>query len=236
MTERGRRHVQRDASSFSVGPSRLDWNGQSLNLALDERASPLLQRVRGRVRVHPQGLCSFSADLDAAGRHRWGPIAPCARVEVDLDQPGLRWSGTAYLDSNEGDEPIDRPFRRWDWLRAPLRDGHCGVWYDIEPREGEQRVIGARFAADGRTEPLPFVQRQPLPATRWWRVDRRTPTEGPTATVRQTLEDTPFYARSILQLQMEGAETDAMHETLDVNRLTSPIVQRLLPFRMPRTG
>ena len=51
-------------------------------------AAPLPRRVRGRVRVHPQGLCRFVAPLDAAGRHRWGPIAPCARIEVELDQPG----------------------------------------------------------------------------------------------------------------------------------------------------
>jgi carotenoid 1,2-hydratase len=236
MTERGRRHIHRAAHSFVIGPSRLDWTGQTLNLVLDERASPLPRRVHGRVRLHPQGLCTFSTNLDAAGRHRWGPIAPCARVEVELDEPALRWSGTAYFDSNEGDEPVERAFRRWDWLRAPQPGGACGVWYDTQPALGAPRAIGARFAPDGSVEPLPFQARQRLPATRWWRVDRRAPTEGPAAVVHETLEDTPFYARSVLRLQMGGTPTEAMHETLDVHRLTSPIVQRLLPFRMPRTG
>jgi carotenoid 1,2-hydratase len=186
------------------------------------------------VRVHPTGLCNFSTALDAAGRHRWGPIAPCARVEVDLAVPGLRWQGNAYLDSNEGDEPVERAFTRWDWLRAPQPDGRCAVLYDVQPRQGEARLIGASFSADGQVEPLNTAHRQRLPATRWWRVDRRVPLDGGGAVVQRTLEDTPFYARSLLRLPLGGVHVDAVHETLDVQRLTHGAVQRMLPFRMPR--
>lgn len=236
MTERGRGHVHRDANAFAVGPSRLEWSGQSLAVEIDERCSPWPRRVRGRVRLHPEGLTPFRTALDAAGRHRWRPIAPCARVEVDLPQPGLRWQGNAYLDSNEGDEPIDAAFVRWDWLRAPLADGRCAVLYDVQPRQGEPRLIGARFARDGGVEPFALDRRQRLPATRWWRVDRRLPMESSPAVVRRTLEDTPFYARSLLRMSLGGETVDAVHETLDVTRLTSPAVQRLLPWRMPRVA
>ena len=52
--------------------------------------------LRGeRLQCRPHGAIRG----DAAGHHHWGPIAPCARVEVDLDQPGLRWSGQAYMDA-----------------------------------------------------------------------------------------------------------------------------------------
>jgi carotenoid 1,2-hydratase len=234
MTERSRRHLQRDARSFALGPSRLDWSGQALAIDIDERCAPLPRRVQGRVVVYPRGLSSFGTALDAAGRHRWGPIAPCARIEVDLAHPALRWRGNAYLDSNEGDEPIERGFTRWDWLRAPLPDGRCAVLYDVQPRDGPARLIGARFAPDGSTEPFTLAERQTLPATRWWRVDRRVPTDGQSASVRDTLEDTPFYARSLLRLPLAGTVADAVHETLDVRRLTSPVVQRLLPVRMRR--
>jgi len=237
MTERGRGHVQRRAASLAIGPSRLDWNGRSLAIDIDERCAPLPRRVLGQVRLHPLGLSTFCAALDAAGRHRWGPIAPCARIEVDLPLPGLRWQGNAYFDSNEGDEPIDRGFVRWDWLRATQTDGRCAVLYDVLPRDGAPRTIGARFGADGSVEPVTVAQRQRLPATRWWRVDRRAPIEaGGTALVLKTLEDTPFYARSMLRIPLGGAPTDAVHETLDVRRLTSPIIQRLLPWRMPRVA
>lgn len=236
MTERGRRQVHRDAQAFAIGPSRAEWNGQSLLVEIDERCSPWPQRLRGRVRLHPAGLCTFSTALDAQGRHRWGPIAPCARVEVEMDTPGLRWQGHAYFDSNQGDEPIERGFARWDWLRAPLADGRCAVLYDVQPRQGAARLIGARFARDGGVEPFSLEQRQRLPATRWWRVDRRTPVDVSPAAIRRTLEDTPFYARSLLRLSLGGEAVDAVHETLDADRLVSPAVQRLLPWRMPRVA
>jgi carotenoid 1,2-hydratase len=236
MTERGRRHVRRDARSFAVGPSRLEWDGHALSIEVDERCSPWPHPVLGNVRVHPLGLCTFAAALDGAGRHRWGPIAPCARIEVDLPLPGLRWQGNAYLDSNEGDEPIERGFVRWDWLRAPLPDGRCAVLYDVQPRDGGPRTIGARFGTDGSAQPLDPAPGQRLPRTRWWRMDRRAPIDASSTAVQRTLEDTPFYARSLLRMPLGGALVDAVHETLDVSRLTSPIVQRLLPWRMPRVA
>jgi len=54
--------------------------------------------------------------------------------------------------------------------------------------------------------------------------------------VLRTLEDTPFYARSMVQAQLCGEEVVAMHETLDARRFASPLVQALLPWRMPRRG
>jgi carotenoid 1,2-hydratase len=235
MTERSGRALQRDATTFAVGPSQLAWTGSGLDIELDERCTPLPWRVLGRVRLHPSALSRFGAALDSAGRHRWGPIAPTGRVEVDLQRPRLRWQGRAYFDCNEGDEPIERAFERWDWLRAPLRGGHCAVLYDVQARDTARRLIGARFAPDGTAEPIALAgPQQHLPATRWWRVDRRVPAETLTPHVVRTLEDTPFYARSLLDLTLDGQRTPAMHETLDVARLVSPVVQRLLPWRMPR--
>jgi carotenoid 1,2-hydratase len=73
-----------------------------------------------------------------------------------------------------------------------------------------------------------------LPPSPLWRIDRRA---RAAARVQRTLEDTPFYARSLIELAPlggTGAATPAVHETLDVRRLASPIVQAMLPFRMPR--
>jgi carotenoid 1,2-hydratase len=192
--------------------------------------------VRGQVRVFPSALSRFSAPLDAAGRHRWGPIAPCARVEVDLPIPGLRWSGAAYLDSNEGDEPVDRGFRTWDWSRAALRDGSTAVLYDLRPAAAAspEQLIAMRFAPDGSAVPFEAPPRQALPRSRWGL--QRTQRADSAPRVLHSLEDTPFYARAVLDANLLGERVTAMHETLQVPRLQSLAVMAMLPFRMPRRG
>jgi carotenoid 1,2-hydratase len=234
MTERGQRHVQRSASSFVVGPSSLRWDGQSLVFDLHEVGVPLPQRVDGTLRVWPRALSNFNAPLDDGGRHRWGPIAPCSRVEVKLDRPALKWSGDAYLDSNEGDEPIDRPFTEWDWSRATLPDGSTAVIYDVRQKQGNDRVITQHFHPDGRSEAFEAPPRQSLPRTAW-RIDRSMRTDAQTpATVKETLEDTPFYVRSVLESGLFGQRVTSVHETLNVPRLVSLPVRLMLPWRMPR--
>jgi carotenoid 1,2-hydratase len=50
----------------------------------------------------------------------------------------------------------------------------------------------------------------------------------------KTLEDTPFYARSIVASRVAGRPVTAMHESLSLERFALPVVQFMLPFRMPR--
>ncbi|HRD95688.1 MAG TPA: carotenoid 1,2-hydratase [Rubrivivax sp.] len=237
MTERGRSSLARGATALVIGPSRVHWDGQALQVDIDEVCTPLPRRLRGRVRVHPHGLCRFVTPLDAAGRHRWGPIAPCARVEVAFDQPALRWGGHAYLDSNEGDEPVDRAFRIWDWSRATLRDGRTVVVYDLRPNTaagGVDRVIARCFAPDGSSRSFEPPPRRRVPRSMWGLVrTQRSDVDAPVH-VQQTLEDTPFYARSVLGATLLGEPVTAFHETLHVPRLVSWPVQLMLPFRMPR--
>ena len=52
----------------------------------------------------------------------------------------------------------------------------------------------------------------------------------------ETLEDTPFYARSVVAGDLLGQPVTAMHESLSMDRFTMPVVQAMLPFRMPRRG
>lgn len=235
MTERSSASMQRDAHTLSIGPSAISWDGQALTLRIDEINVPLPRRVRGTIRVIPEGLCSYSAALDDAGRHRWGPIAPCARIEVALDAPALRWSGRAYLDSNEGDEPIDRPFTDWDWSRAVMRDGSTAVIYDVRQKTGADRVLALRFDPKGEVTAFEPPPRRPLPGT-LWRVSRSIRSEGEQGpSVTRTLEDTPFYVRSELEAALLGERVTAMHESLSVPRLDSPAVRLMLPWRMPRT-
>ena len=235
MTERGSGNVERNAEHLRVGPSQLQWRGDHLQIDLDEISVPVPQRVRGTVRIYPEALCSYSAALDDTGHHRWGPIAPCARIEVDLAKPGLRWQGNAYLDSNEGDEPVTVPFKTWDWSRARMADGSTAVIYDVTQTSGARTLLAERFKPDGSWESFkPAAQREKLKPT-LWRIDRgiRSDSTAPSQVI-DTLEDTPFYARSLLQTQLLGERVTAVHETIQPQRLTSRAVQMMLPWRMPR--
>jgi carotenoid 1,2-hydratase len=50
----------------------------------------------------------------------------------------------------------------------------------------------------------------------------------------KTLENAPFYSRTLLDACLLGERRPAIHESLDLNRFRSRWVQCLLPFRMPR--
>jgi carotenoid 1,2-hydratase len=234
MTERGAAHNHRDRARLVIGPSQLHWNGQSLCIEIDEVGAPLPRRIRGTVTLHPQQLFRFSTPLDATGRHRWGPLAPHARVEVDLSHPDQRWRGHAYLDSNEGDEPIERAFTEWDWSRSAMKDGSTAVLYDLEPGRADGRLIALRFGCHGGVVPFEAPPRHELPRTAW-RLARRMRSDSPVQVVQQ-LEDTPFYQRSMLSSRLLGETVTSFHETLHVPRLVSPVVQAMLPWRMPRRG
>ena len=233
LTERGRRALDRRATALSIGPSCIDWNGTTLTIRLDEITFPIPSRLKGTIRIHPDGLSDAIYMLDRAGRHRWSPHVPCARIEVDLPRPGLAWLGRGYLDGNDGDRPLQEDFVRWDWSRASNAGG-ATVLYDVTRRNDVATTLALRFDPNGSVVPAEPPPSCTLPQTRW-RVARGTRADqGRAAQVVRTLEDTPFYARSLLWTHLFGAATPAIHESLDLDRFQSPWVQALLPFKNPR--
>ncbi len=233
MTERRRTAVHRTPDTLVVGPSAVSWDGTSLTVRIDERTVPVPRRIRGSVRLHPTALVDHPVTLDADGLHRWSPLAPCARVEVDMEHPALRWSGSAYFDTNAGDVPLEDGFVRWHWSRAELREG-TAILYDVTRRDGQASNLAIRVDPAGHVHPIPMSGAMSLPRTRWG-IERATQTEGAhRPTVVRTLEDTPFYARSLVASHVLGEPVVAMHESLSLDRFRSLWIQWMLPFRMPR--
>ena len=233
MTERGGRQVQRDASHLCIGPSSLTWEGDTLVVRIDEITAPWPSRIRGSLRLHPATRLERAWPLDDAGRHHWQPIAPCARVEVDLQAPGLRWSGAGYMDANRGGAPLAHAFTGWDWSRASHR-GDTFVLYDIRPRSGDVHCLALRFDAAGTLEPVEAPDLFALPRSAWGlrRATRADP--GHAVRIVRELENGPFYARAVLASSLRGVPLVAIHESLSLERFSAPWVQMLLPFRMPR--
>jgi carotenoid 1,2-hydratase len=233
MTERGRQRLVRDASSLVIGPSSLTWDGTMLTIRIDEWTAPWPSRIRGTVRLRPDALTDRIFPLDAAGQHRWRPIAPCSTIEVTLDEPALRWSGSAYFDLNAGDGPLDEAFHHWDWSRAIVPSG-TAIFYDVKRKAGDDLSIAMHVDRTGCARTLDGPPVADLPRT-LWRMPRMTRADaGHRPALLRTFEDSPFYARSLVASHLMGGPVTAIHESLSLDRFRTPWVKALLPFRIPR--
>jgi carotenoid 1,2-hydratase len=239
--------LARDAESLQIGSSRLGWVGEHLQLDLDERATRFFgrpgERVRGTIRLAPSAIFGPRILLDRqrpVPRHRWYPVAPHARVEVELDAPSLgplRFAGSGYHDVNEGDEPLEAGFRRWNWSRAELGEGRSAILYDVLARHGPGQVdprgwvfVPERRAIEAIADDA-LAPELALSPTRW-RVARAMRSEpGHPPRLLATLEDTPFYSRNRIAARIAGHEVTAVHESLDCERFANRGVQFLLGFK-----
>ena len=234
MTERdGRQSMARDARSLTVGSSRVSWDGNCLVAEIDEITAPIPSRLKGRITLQPAALADTIVPLDRGRRHTWSPIAPVARVDVHLEKPGLSWSGFGYFDSNSGEEPLEQAFRHWSWSRT-IETGRTRVLYDVLQACGDTTSLALEFDGNGAARPITPPPVVALPHS-FWRVPRATRADRPDAArVLATWEDGPFYARSLVETELGGSTVSAVHESLSLDRFRRPIVQAMLPFRMPR--
>lgn len=232
MTERSTKALATLPAGIRIGPSSMCWDDGSLLITVDERCNPLPTPWRGTLRLTPAAPQTHAFALHSNERHWWWPVAPQARAEVEMQSPALSFTGSGYIDTNWGSEPLEAGFRRWDWTRAehlPDSPDEPVLTYRTVQRDGQRRNLALGWShADGALTVGTAGPEQVL-AKSGWRVARRTALNAPVTGVR-TLEDTPFYARSLLHC----GQAAFMHESLDLDRFASHWVQQLLPFRMPR--
>ena len=218
---------------LSIGRSSLEWDAGTLVIHFDEITAPIPSRLRGVIRLRPTLVLSETYAIDGAGHHLWRPIAPRADVEVVVSHPDCAWRGQGYFDTNAGEEPLEEGFAQWNWARAHRAEDTL-IFYDVERRGGETAGLALRIGADGAVEMVepPPMHAQPLP---FWRMPRRVRGDADTPPVlRRTLEDAPFYTRSSFDGVLGGERAEIVHESLSLDRLRSPVVRAMLPFRMPR--
>lgn len=234
FTEYPRSALERRADSLALGRNRMAWDGQALTCHIDERSAPLRMPMRGTVQVYPQTSTNFTLALDSKSHNWWQPLAPLARIVVSMEKPLLRWSGTGYLDTNHGTAPLDEGMRSWSWLRAHGSSGTT-IIYDVTPMNETPQVHALKISHSGTVQHFTAPPRVILPKT-GWRIQRETHADfGFVPRVTSTLEDAPFYARSVLDTKIAGERMKAVHESLSLERFRSPWVRALLPFRMRRS-
>jgi len=231
MTERGVGALQQSTHRLDIGPSALRSSDSGLEIDIQERATPFGQRVAGRVSLVFDAASDQCFELDGAGEHWWWPIAPIAQIDVAMERPGLQWGGAAYVDSNYGSRPVETGFASWNWCRGHGPEGDCQIHYDAQLSGGGEKRLSLSADRSGELARIPSPDLQQLPRGPVWRVSRPARIPAQAVSVK-TLEDTPFYTRS--EIQVEGGHF--MHESLDLHRFCRPWVQFLLPFRMPRKG
>ncbi len=228
MTERRRTAIDVTEDSYAIGPSTLRWDGTSLTITFAETTVPLPSVLRGQVTITPLALQPKVFALGQSGQHRWHPIGPIATAEVALQKPARQWRGSGYFDMNYGSAPLEEHFQSWCWSRSS-KDNATDVLYDIENRSSGNQLIAVRFREDGHYEEFAEPPPRTLPRS-FWRMERSTRGHQGVRVAR-TLEDSPFYTRSLLVT--EGGRS-SVHESLSLDRFQQPIVKLMLPFRMPR--
>lgn len=234
MTERHGADCERTPDAFKIGPSRVHQDSQGLHFEIEERGMPLPRKLRGRVSVKYPYLNTKEHQLDHNGEHFWRPICPHIDVEVAFNDPALSWQGKGYFDMNHGSAPIQKGFDYWDWSRIPLADGNTHIRYVTDPVAGTQRALNLIIDPNGSVQAGEETSNVSLPTTKIWQIKRRSGAiNGHIPRIAQTMEDTPFYSRSLISVDgvANGLGT---HESLSCKRLRSPIVKAMLPFRMPR--
>jgi carotenoid 1,2-hydratase len=238
MTEWPGDDVETGADKLAIGASAMRWTGDGLVIDIEERdirlGIPWRRRVRGQVKLYPEMLNATAFALDPTGRHVWHAIAPRAQIEVEMDRPGIRWRGSGYLDSNRGSESLEDGFRDWHWSRAHL-GREVAVMYEGRRRDGSTFASALRFDASGTPHDAELPMVAPLPNT-WWQMERKSRADRGHAGVIRTWEDSPFYARSTLATRLYGEPVTAVQESLSLDRFRSPVVQWMLPYKMPRRG
>lgn len=241
----------RSRDALRIGASSMRWRtsaaGHSyLEVEIDELETRFGARrgppLRGKIRLYPNALFGPRIELDRSrplqqrGRHRWYPVAPHARVEVEFDAPALRFSGSGYHDVNEGDEGLELGFGSWNWSRTQLDRERTAILYDVVTRERGIDARGWLFTPERRAveliEPESLGRATALARTRWG-VDRAIRSDnGHTPTLISTLEDTPFYSRNLVATRIAGHAATAVHESVSLERFAARAVQFLLPFKI----
>ena len=210
------------------------WEDNQLIIEIDEISSPpLINRIRGQIRLTPTAVTSVQLSLDRNNAHIWRPFAPVARIAVDIDRPGWQWSGHGYFDANFGTRALEQDFTYWTWGRYPTGGG-ATCFYDAERMDGSTLAAGFAFDKQGNARSVDLPPKTRMKRS-LWAVSRETRADpGYQPHQIQNMLDAPFYSRSAVKTQLDGVETVGVHEALDLKRFRSPLLKPMLAVRVPR--
>ena len=146
---------------------------------------------------------------------------------------GSRGGARAISTPTAGTSPLERAFSLWNWSRAH-RARDTLIFYEVESDFGEGARLALKIDAGGGIEAVEPPPLHSLRPTVWLMPRHVRGDAGGPPRIRRTCEDAPFYTRTALDGLVFGEPAEIVHESLSAKRLRSPIVKRMLPYRMPR--
>ncbi len=233
LTEHAIAPTARGADGLTIGRSTMRWDRDRLLVELDDVSPWTARPVRGRLVFRPEVDAQQPLWLDASRRHAWWPVAPRGSLDVQLDEPALRFRATGYHDANAGDEPLHRAVNEWMWSRFHLHDGSTLVTFSVERPGGGRAARAFRFVR-GSAESLATATTRPLSPSRWGLAREAWAGAGARARLLQSLEDGPFYARHLVQARTGAGLVCGLSETLSARRLASRAARLFVGFRERR--
>ena len=222
-----------------------DDQGYSLRVetpAVDGRST-----IRADLRFDPAaGTEPLESDIGTSSHpHLWIlAAADCAvsgRVSIDgRHSRQVDFEGRGYHDHNAGSEEISRAMRRWRWGRVHLGD-RTYVYYDAEPRRGPTRSLlvacdaGRPSMVEAEAEVrIGSPRRNVFGVVDAARLDVEAEQIGLTRTLRDRLDDGPFYLRWTADFEVDGAAGLGICEHLETRNLNSRWFNWMIPYRLKR--
>jgi carotenoid 1,2-hydratase len=242
MTERHREDVELQPDYMRIGPSSLSYTRSDnhtgrLTINIEERAAPIPRRVKGQITVDIQLQTDAQFTLDDNGRHHWWPAGPNSQVSVQMERPFTQWTGNAYVDMNQGDQPIENDLQYWCWSRFRTASG-TQIHYDVFNTDSQlsgnpDKAIAVHIGTNSDVQPIKPSTLHELPRS-GWRMRRHARSDASVPKIISALEDTPFYTRSAVRTGVNQHSVNGINESVSLTRFNNPIVQTMLRFRMPR--
>jgi hypothetical protein len=198
-----------DADRVRLGGSSLEVRVEGGRVRWVAALAGALPGCPWRAEIEVEGpLRRPSPGEPAAAPHEWTILSAVARGSVSVQAGGdaLTFQGRAYLDRNAGDRWFDAlDVADWTWGRVAL-PGRELVWYVARGHDGQVHPRAVTVDAAGRTRVSDRAEIVGWRHTAW---GLRVPTAvavgpGLTVTLPAPIDDSPFYARFLVQAREGG--------------------------------
>jgi carotenoid 1,2-hydratase len=226
---------------------RVRFGASTLEVRLDGGRAQWTAELAGalpgcpwRAQVEVEGpLRRATRGEPAAAPHEWTVLSAVARGRASIRAGGdaLRIDGRAYLDRNTGDRWLDGldglDVADWTWGRVAL-PGRERVWYVATSRDGAVHARALTVEADGRSSVAPGgAEVVGWRHTAWGlRVPTAVTVRGDdpalTVTLRAPIDDSPFYARFLVEAEEAGERGRGFAEVCRPDRIDAAWFRPLL--------